>query len=412
MPRRRPTRGNGGSSLDILSKRDDLDAFRAALREWLARTVPAGWSERMAVAGEDEYIAFQRWWLAELYKVGLATPHWPRQWGGEDLGIRHQVEIYSEIARANAPNPSLFTISLYHLPATLFAWGTQDQIDRYLPTVQQGVVWCQGFSEPNAGSDLASLRTRAVREGDRYIVNGQKVWSSYAAYADHCLLLVRTDPDAPKHKGITFLIMDMHSPGVDVRPIRQANGNAEFAEVFLDNVEIPVSNRLGEENQGWQIAQSTLSAERGLIIFELAERSNHFCRHLLQQVLADAALWYRDDELRRRFVTAYTELQALRGMIRKMLGDVERTGQMGTMPSYIKILYSEWLQRFTGLMLELEGMAGQVFQPGMICGVYPTGNSMYDYISSWAWTISGGTNEVIKNVIAERLIGLPREERA
>jgi alkylation response protein AidB-like acyl-CoA dehydrogenase len=395
--------------LDILSKRDNLDEFRAALRAWLEATVPADWSERMALANEQEYIAFQKWWLDELYKVGLATPHWPTKWGGQDLAVRHQRIIFEEIARANAPNPSLFTISLYHLPATLFAWATQEQIDRYLPTVAQGVIWCQGFSEPNAGSDLASLRTRAVREGDKYIINGQKVWSSYAAMADYCLLLVRTDVDAPKHKGITFLIVDMKSPGIEVRRIKQANHNDEFAEIFFDDVEVPVANRLGEENQGWQIAQSTLAAERGMIIFELSERTNYFFQNILNEVGANPTGWFQDDELRRRFVHCYTELQGLRSMIRKMLAEVEATGELGTLPSYIKILYGEFLQRFTDLLLQIEGMPGQVFRPGLICGGYPTGNALYDYISSWIWTISGGTNEVLKNVIAERLIGLPRE---
>jgi alkylation response protein AidB-like acyl-CoA dehydrogenase len=395
--------------VDILATRHNLDDFRAAIRAWLAQVVPTDWSERMARASEAEFIEFQRWWFGEMVKVGLATPHWPKQWGGEDLSITHQVVIYEELARSNAPNPTMYVISLYHLPATLFAWATQEQIDRFLPTVKKGVIWCQGFSEPNAGSDLASLRTRAELVGDKYIVNGQKVWSSNAAHAEHCLLLVRTDAEAPKHKGITFLIMDTNSPGVDIRPIKQANGNAEFCEVFLDNVEIPVSNRIGAENQGWQIAQSTLSAERGLIIFELSERMHYFFEGLLDQIRAGQAPWYEDDQLRRGFVQAYTEMQALRAMIRKMLQEVESTGQMGSMPSYIKIFYSEALQRFTDFLVQLEGVPAQVYQQGLICGVYPTtGNPLYDYISSWAWTISGGANEIIKNIIAERLLGLPK----
>jgi len=395
--------------MDILAQRHDLEAFRAAIRQWLEQTVPAGWPEKMARAPEAEFIEFQRWWFGELVKVGLATPHWPRQWGGEDLSITHQVVMYEEIARANAPNPTMYVISLYHLPATLFAWATQEQIDRFLPTVKQGVIWCQGFSEPNAGSDLAALRTRAERVGDNYIVNGQKVWSSNAAHAEYCLLLVRTDLDAPKHKGITFLILKMDSPGVEIRPIRQANGNAEFCEIFLDNVAIPVANRIGEENQGWQIAQSTLSAERGLIIFELSERMHHFFEDMLAQARAGRAHWHEDAGQRREFIQAYTEMQALRAMIRKMQRTLEQTGEMGPMPSYIKIFYSELLQRFTDLLVRIEGLSAQVLRPGLICGVYPTGNPLYDFISSWVWTISGGANEIIKNIIAERLIGLPRE---
>jgi alkylation response protein AidB-like acyl-CoA dehydrogenase len=167
-------------TFDPLSLRHDIDAFRAEVRAWLEATVPADWQQQMSGASEEEYVAYQTWWFEEMRKVGLATSHWPREWGGAELSLRHQVVIFEEIARINAPNPDLFVISLYHLPATLFGHGSSAQRDRYLKgVVERNEIWCQGFSEPNAGSDLASLRTRAERKGDVYVVNGQKVWSSY-----------------------------------------------------------------------------------------------------------------------------------------------------------------------------------------------------------------------------------------
>lgn len=395
-----------------LDKRDDLTAFRAEVRAWLQATVPSDWRARMSGASEDAYVAYQRWWFEEMRKVGLATPHWPKEWGGAELSLRHQTLIFEEIARLDAPNPDLFVISLYHLPATLFAHGTKAQQARYLKGVQErGEVWCQGFSEPNAGSDLASLRTRAERKGEVYVVNGQKVWSSYARHADYCLLLARTDPNAPKKQaGISYFILDMKTPGVTVRPIRQPTGQAEFCEIFFDNVEIPVENLIGQENQGWMIAQSTLSAERGLIIFEYSERMAHALARDLEAVADGRASWFEDDQFRREFMKAYAEMNGLRLLIRDMMTDVETHGEISdpNKPSLIKIQFSELLRRYTDLRLKIEGVEAQKVQPNILGGGLQTGNRMYDFLFSYSWTIAGGANEVIKNIIAERALGLPR----
>jgi alkylation response protein AidB-like acyl-CoA dehydrogenase len=397
---------------DPLACKDDLDAFRAEVRAWLEAVVPADWHARMTGASEADYVAFQRWWFAEMGKVGLATPHWPRDWGGADIGIRHQVIIVEEIARAQAPNPDMFVISLYHLPATLFGNGSKAQRDRYLTGVKErGEVWCQGFSEPGSGSDLASLRTRAERKGDVYVINGQKVWSSYGAFADYCLLLARTDPTAPKKQaGISYFILNMKAPGVTVRPIRQATGQAEFCEIFLDNVEIPVADLIGEENAGWAIAQSTLSAERGLIIFELSERMARTLDADLAEAKRTDAAWLKDDEARRAFTRAYNDMVALRLMIRALMQEIETDPHMGstTMPTYIKVHFSELLRRYTEFRLKLGGLAGQLRQPIVLGGGHQTGNVMHDFLLSYAWTISGGANEILKTMIAERALGLPR----
>jgi alkylation response protein AidB-like acyl-CoA dehydrogenase len=397
--------------MSILEQRHDMDAFRLALRAWFAKTVPPDWQKRMTGASHEDFRAFQYWWLEELNKVGLATPHWPAKWGGEDLSIAHQIVFFEELARADAPDPVMFTISLYHLPATLAMWGTQAQIDRYLPGARRGEVWCQGFSEPGAGSDLASLRTSAIRQGESYVVNGQKVWSSYAAYADYYLLLARTDPTAPKHLGISCMIVDLKSPGIDIRPIRQITGDSEFCEVFLDNVVVPVANLIGPENRGWQVAQSTLSAERGLLVFGLAERMNRLFLRLLSDARANNAGWTRDDQLRREFVRAYADLQAVRRLIRTMLDAIQRSDDAGDLPPIIKILYGETLQRSCELWTRIEGLPGQIHQPTYISGGYAKGRWMMDYLNSWTWTIAGGSNEILRNVIAERQLGMPKEPR-
>ncbi len=399
-------------SFDPLGCTDDLDAFRAELRAWLAATLPADWRTRMAGATEEDYAAFQRWWFSEMQAVGLATPHWPREWGGADLSLRHQRIIFEEIARIDGPNPDLFVISLYHLPATLFAAGLPAQRDRYLSGVKErGEVWCQGFSEPNAGSDLASLRTRAERRGDVYVVNGQKVWSSGGMFADYCLLLARTDPNAPKkHAGISYFILDMKSPGVTVRPIRQATGQAEFCEIFLDDVEIPAENLIGAENQGWLIAQSTLSAERGLIIFEHSERMARALESDLAAVREGRGNWFADDQFRRDYMRAYAEMTGLRLLIRRMLEEIEANPEMGgsSTPPLVKIQFSELLRRYTDLRLRIEGLSAQRLEPVLKGGGHQTGNRMFDFLWSYAWTIAGGANEIIKTVIAERTLGLPR----
>ena len=403
---------SGAKEFEPLRHRGDLDAFREEVRAWLSAVVPEGWFARSAGLLDEEYAAFQHWWLGELQKVGLATPHWPKDWGGEELSLRHQVIVSEEMVRAGAPSPDLFVVSLYHLPATLFAHGSPEQRARYLKGVTEcGEVWCQGFSEPNAGSDLASLRTRAERKDDVYVVNGQKVWSSFAAHASYCLLLARTNPNAPKKQaGISYFILDMKTPGVTVRPIKQMTGQSEFCELFFDNVEIPADNLIGAENEGWMIAQSTLSAERGLIIFDLAERMHDAFTREIEAARSVKPAWWGDDELRRTFVAHYGELQSLRLLIRHMLGELDENAETGasSLPSLIKIKWSELLRRHTDFWLAAGGLRTQKYAPPLTGGGHVTGNRMQDFMWSYSWTIAGGANEIIKTLIAERSLGLPR----
>lgn len=386
----------------------DLNAFRAALREWLPRAIPADWKGRIHREGEHGYLSVQREWYAAQTAAGLATAHWPKGWGGADLSLAAQVVLYEEMARADAPNTDLFTISLYHMPATLFAYGTADQRERYLEGARSGGdIWCQGFSEPGAGSDLASLRTRAERRGDVYVVNGQKIWSSYGIFADYCLLLARTDPGAArKHDGISYFILDMKTPGLTIKPIRQITGEAEFAEIFFDDVEIPAANLIGAENDGWRIAQSTLTAERGLLIFENSERLVHAVQ---RDAVRYRELLQRDPARREAFAAFYPRIRAMKHMVGELLAQIDRDPHGGgEIATYIKLYWATLLQDYTGFTAQLDGLGGQIETEPLRCGGLTPEDATYAFLKSYSWTIAGGSNEIMRNVIAERLLGLPR----
>lgn len=390
----------------ILEKQHDLAAFRQAVRSWLGDVAPRDWKARMAKASNEEYIAFQRWWMAERNKVGLGIPHWPQEYGGAGLGLSHLIVVADEMARADAPQARMFTISLIHLPGTLLPHGTEEQKRRYLAGVAQGDVWCQGFSEPNSGSDLASLRCRAVRDGDHFVINGQKIWSSYSMYADYCILLTRTDPDAPKHRGISYFIMDMRSPGVEVRPIRQANGRSEFGEIFLTDVRIPAGNMIGRANDGWMVAQSTLASERGVIAFEGAERQRYEVEAFYRQALATDAAWLRDDQLRREFTGFLAEMQAGRRLLRRLLKESEsHNAPPSVLPAIVKLSGTALRQRICSFMVRIGGIDGQAFAT---LAEEPFGSPMAEFMNSFTGTIAGGTNEIMRNIIAERGLGMPR----
>ena len=394
---------------DILGKVGDEQAFRQELRDWLAECMPRDWRRTwQAVRGhalKTEIIA----WLETRRKVGLATPHWPKEWGGPGLPFSYQIMVFEELSRADAPEVEMFGISLFHTPATLFEHGTQEQKDRYLGGITHGTdIWCQGFSEPGAGSDLASLRTSARLEGDHYVINGQKIWSSGALEADYCLLLARTDPNAKrKHDGISYFILDMKSAGVEVRPINQITGEAHFAEIFMDDVKIPVENLIGKEGNGWNIAQSTLSTERGLLIFGEVERLN---RSFELDCKDARSSWMRDVQFRREYAALYGELQTVRLMIRQLLMELEANPEKAssTLPTYIKLTWGPFLQRYTEFLLRAEGLETQKWQPAIPGTSHSSRLRMNDFLNSYGWTIAGGSNEIMRNIISERILGLPK----
>lgn len=392
----------------IIDLRHDESAFRSAIRDWIAQTLPSDWAEVADRGTENEAVEYQRWWFGELAKQGLSVPHWPSKFGGVDLGIAGQMMVADEMARAGTPQLSVYTVTLNHLPGTLIPCGSPEQQVRYLPPAAQGAVWCQGFSEPGAGSDLASLRCRAVRDGDHYVINGQKIWSSMSRFAQHCILLVRTDPEASKHAGISFLIMDMDTPGLDIRPIEQIDGYADFSELFLTDVRIPVENLVGEENDGWKVAQATLASERGVLAFEAGERRRHMLEDYYRNAVAAKAAWLEDDEFRRQFMTLLADLQASRRLIRELLRDHENGephASTAMASARIKLFQTTLIQKIGDLIARIEGLDGHL---RLSYNSQRRFVGMFDYIYSFAWTISGGTNEIMRNVIAERGLGLPR----
>ena len=394
---------------DILGKVGDEAAFRQEMREWLAEKQPKDWRKKWQSVRNGELKAEIVKWLEERRKVGLGTPHWPKEWGGPGLPFAYQIMVYEELSRADAPELEMFIISLFHTPATLFEHGTQEQKDKYLNGITHGHdIWCQGFSEPGAGSDLASLRTSARLEGDHYVINGQKIWSSGAKHADYCLLLARTDPNGKrKHDGISYFILDMKSPGVEVRTINQITGEAHFAEIFMDDVKIPIANLIGAEGNGWHIAQSTLSTERGLLIFGEVER---LARSFELDGRDARDSWMRDVQFRREYAALYGELQTVRLMIRKLLIELEANPDKAspTLPTYIKLTWGPFLQRYTEFLLRAEGLETQTWQPAIPGTGHSSRLRFNDFLHSYGWTIAGGSNEIMRNIISERILGLPR----
>ncbi|HSA39580.1 MAG TPA: acyl-CoA dehydrogenase family protein [Mycobacterium sp.] len=381
----------------------DPQAFREQVRAWCAEHVPTDWRATQADTSETEFAAFQQDWFATLHAAGYAVPHWPAEWGG-GMSMADQVVLYSELAAHDAPRLVLAFVGIHHAASTLLVAGTDEQRRRHLPAILDGEIWVQGFSEPEAGSDLASLRTTARRDGDEFVVNGQKLWASGGAHADWCLLLARTDPDAPKRRGISYFLMDMRSPGVTVRPIRNALGDSHFCEVFLNDVRIPEANLIGAENAGWQVAQATLGAERGMTMLELAERLGNAGLRWLA-----AACPPGDAVAADRLAGFEIEIAGLRGLCADL---VERShaGTAGAADaSIVKLYYSELLQRMTDFGAELGGVAAHTVLTKPQSSGWESGSWVLDFIGSWEWTIPGGASEIQRTIIAERGLGLPRE---
>jgi alkylation response protein AidB-like acyl-CoA dehydrogenase len=391
---------------------DDLAEFRNRVRQWCTDHVPVDWRTAQTGVSDAEFAAFQKAWFAELHEAGFAVPHWPREWGG-GMSVGEQIVLYQELAAADAPRLVLAFVGIHHAASTLLVAGTDEQRQRHLPAILDGELWVQGFSEPEAGSDLASLRTTARRDGDTFIVNGQKLWASGGAHADWCLLLARTDPVAPKRKGISYFLMDMTTPGIDVRPIRNAVGDSHFCEVFLNDVAIPAANLVGAENAGWQVAQETLGAERGMTMLELAERlGNAGFRWLVDECArtrSDGARPLDDGVVRDRLAQFEIEVAGLRGLCRKVVEGHESGGLGPADASVVKLFYSELLQRLTDFGTEIAGLPAHTVLTKPMSSGWESGSWALDFIGSWEWTIPGGASEIQRTIIGERGLGLPRE---
>jgi alkylation response protein AidB-like acyl-CoA dehydrogenase len=394
-----------------VSESTEIQAFRATLREWCREYVPAGWRQEQTEVSDERFVAFQRDWFQALRSAGYAVPHWPQEWGG-GMSVAEQMMLYQELADHDAPRVILSFMAIHHAAATLLEAGTEEQRRRHLPAILDGEIWAQGFSEPEAGSDLANLKTTAFKKGNQYVVNGQKLWASGAAYADWCLLLARTDPDAAKHRGISYFLLDMQTAGIEVRPIQQATGESHFCEIFLNDVVIPSSQLVGPENAGWRVAQATLGAERGMVMLELAERlRNAAFRWLLEMCKrcdsGDAPI--ADSRIRDQLVQFETEIAGLQALCRKLVLAHE-AGKVGPADaSAVKLFYSELLQRLMDFGTEVGGLLVHTVLQKPASSGWESGAWMIDFIGSWEWTIPAGTSEIQRNIIGERGLGLPRE---
>ena len=372
---------------------DADESFRAELRRWLDATLPnvppepprEAWSER------------RKWdtdWQRRLFDGGYAGLHWPKEYGGRGASPTEQLIFYEETARTRAPYVGVNFVGTLHAGPTLIEEGNDAQKAKHLPKILRGEeVWCQGFSEPGAGSDLASLRTRAERDGDDYILNGQKIWCSFGHIADVGEFLVRTDSDAPKHKGISWLILPMDAPGIEVRPLRTVLGSSEFAEVFLTDVRVPVANRVGDENDGWRVTNVTLKYERGTAFVSELVDSMRLC--------GDLALHVHDPAQRRELGRCAAEFDALWALTKRNVSQSAR-GVAGRGAMVIKLAYSEARQRFGELCLQVLDRDA----------LHVDGNELVEErLRTLALPIAAGASQIQRNIIGERVLGLPREPR-
>ena len=379
--------------------------FRDALRQWLASVLPDVGSP----PPHDDWPARRAYdlrWQRLLYDAGYAGVDWPAEGGGRGASPVEQLIFKEECERAGAPYVGVNFVGLLHAGPTIIAEGTAAQKERYLPPILRGEeVWCQGFSEPNAGSDLASLRTRAVRDGDDYVVTGQKIWTSHAEVADFCELLVRTGDQG--NRGISWLILPMDVAGIEIRPLRTIEGTTEFAELFLDGVRVPVTNRVGEENDGWRVTMVTLSFERGTaFVGELLE-----AMRLLRELNAIGRRFdlFRDHSLMQRVGRLVAAFDALWALTKRNVSEAAQTGVPGIGGSVFKLSFSEHAQALGDLAMEMLDRTALCADPLTRHGA-PVGNAeqVHNWFKSINLTIAAGTSQVQRNIVAERILGLPR----
>jgi alkylation response protein AidB-like acyl-CoA dehydrogenase len=380
------------------------EAFRDEVRAWLAENNPG-----KPPPGDEESFEFSRRWQRNLHDAGWAGVSWPKEYGGRGATLIEQAIFYTEMVRAEAPRTANI-LGLAMGGPVIITHGTEEQKKRYLePILSAEEIWCQGFSEPEAGSDLASLKTRAVKRNGEWVVTGQKVWTTYAHVAKWCMLLARTDPDAPKHQGLTYFLMDMEQDGVEVKPLRQITGEAEFNEIFMEEARIPEENVVGGVGNGWAVAITTLMNERaGLAFaaqaalelamrkaFELATSNSHNGEPIAS-----------DPVVRDRLAQLYIESEIFRLTNYRGLTKIMKRGVPGPEGSLGKWHWAEINQALMELMIELQGPYGQLVEGAP--HAFADGEWQYHFLRTRANSIEGGTTEILKNIVAERVLGLPK----
>ncbi|MEA2358492.1 MAG: hypothetical protein QOI62_1752 [Solirubrobacteraceae bacterium] len=367
------------------------EAFRDELRTWLADNHPGPEPE-----GDVAGFQFRRDWQRRLHEAGWAGVSWPREYGGRGATLVEQAIYNEEVERARAPSAAN-VLGLAMGGPTVIAHGTDEQKHRYLePILSASEIWCQGFSEPDSGSDLASLKTRAVRDGDDWVVTGQKVWTTLAHHAKWCMLVARTDPDAPRHQGLSYFLMDMEQDAVQVRPLRQITGEAEFNELFIEEARVPHANIVGGEGNGWAVAITTLMHERATLAFGLQIQVKIAVHQLMDEARGSGAA--ADPVVRDRLAQLYIEGEVLRLNALRGLSAIMRSGVPGPEGSLGKWQWAEVNQALTELAMDLRGERA----------VLHDDTWTYRFLRARANSIEGGTTEILKNIIAERVLGLPR----
>lgn len=394
---------------------EDAEKFRIEVRHWLDDNLDPGWRQAVGdihldnpAAGADH--PWLREWDRRLYEAGYKGIAWPKEYGGRGLSLLEQVVFHEELVAADAPNVANFLAETL-LGPTIIHWGSDVQKERFLGPILRGEEqWCQGFSEPNAGSDLASLATKAVRDGDEWVVSGQKVWTTNAQLADFCFCLARTDAEAAPHKGISFLLVPMDQPGITVRPLRQPTGTDEFNEVFFDEARAPVENVVGGLNNGWAVAMTTLGFERGSSV---TTQFLTYQRELAEIVDVARARGLLDDPtVRADLAAAHTSVTIMKANAYRTLtaltkggGDLQEV-EGGFHPSLNKLFWSEYHKWVTDVGMNLRGPQGLIVGDG-----YRVSTEQFAYLFARSESIWGGTSQVQRNIVGERLLGLPKEPR-
>ncbi len=417
-----PTVKNGGMDLTYPP---EAEAFRKEIRTWLEDNLPEGWFDEGFELKGDERKQFNLDWVKKLQEGGWICASWPKEYGGKGLSVMENVVLNEEFARAGAPMRADFFGDTLVGP-TILRWGSEEQKQQFLPQIMKGeIAWCQGFSEPNSGSDLASLKTSAVLDGDEWVINGQKVWTTQAQYADYIFLLARTDPDATKHKGISYLLVPMKQPGlIEVRPITQPDGSSEFNEVFFDNARCPRENVVGGVNNGWEVANTTLGFERGSSATTSYRRFERELEHLFE--LAEANGKIDDATIRQRLMKAWTRVQIMKvNGWRTLTATLSGARDFGvaTLGATNKMFWSEHHRDVMELALDIVGMDAQILGgdgddeswPGVMRqrgrDGYSVSPMQASFFFSRSETIWGGTAEIQRNIVGERVLGLPREPK-
>src|SRR3954470_138856 len=368
------------------------EEFRDEVRTWLQENHPGPEPE----AGLDEIMVFRREWQLKLHEAGWAGISWPQEYGGRGATMIEQAIFAAEATRQEAPAPAN-VLGLAMGGPVVIAHGSDEQKARYLEPILTGEeIWCQGLSEPESGSDLASLKTRAVKDGDEWVVTGQKVWTTFAQYAKWCMLVARTDPDAPKHQGLSYFLMDMEQDAVQVRPLRQITGESEFNELFMEEARIPHENIVGGEGNGWTVAITTLMHERATLAFGLQVAVKLSLRQLIEEAKASGAA--ADPQVRDRLAQLYIEAEVLRLNAYRGLTAIMRNGVPGPEGSLGKWQWAEVNQALTELAMDVRGPRA----------VLQDDTWTYRFLRARANSIEGGTTEILKNIVAERVLGLPR----